>query len=567
MADNVQLNTGAGGDVISADDLGTSKVQNVKIGFGVTDTLTKVSAASPLPVSDANGSTAGLALEAGHLATIDAKTPALGQALAAGSLPVVLTAAQIVTLTPPAAITGFALEAGNLALIKAKTDNLDVLLSTRLKPADTLTKVATVDTITNPVTVNAGTNLNTSALALESGGHLASLDTKLPGQGQALAAASLPVVLTAAQITTLTPPAAITNFANETGGNLAALNAKFSALGQNTMVNSQSNVFASDMMVTKITGAAAQTATVNNILPGTSGPNAIDVSNFRSFSVQVVSTGTGGTYSFEGSNDNVNFQAVPVYPQSSSPTAQTVFTASASQFIFYGGCSFTYLRLRIISTITGGSIQAFTALYPWPLSSTIQGIGNGTSGLSIGTLNTIAQLQASVAAADAKANPTAGMWLNAGYNFNGATWDRQYSNWNTVTGDTGAKTANGNSATMTNFNHKGAEITVLLNAVSGTFTTFTFQLQYSFDGGTNWKNLGAPTANDTAPTSSSTYVIFIYPTNWSEAAGSAPAVLSNSNSKTTFLNAVLPRTWRVLWTIAGTTPSATFTNIYVNYQL
>ena len=45
-----------------------------------------------------------------------------------------------------------ALEAGgNLALIKTQTDNLDVLLSTRLKPADTLTAVTTVGTITNPV--------------------------------------------------------------------------------------------------------------------------------------------------------------------------------------------------------------------------------------------------------------------------------------------------------------------------------------------------------------------------------------------------------------------------------
>lgn len=41
--------------------------------------------------------------------------------------------------------------------------------------------------------------------------------------GQQLAAASLPIVLTAAQITTLTPPAAITNYALETGGNLATL--------------------------------------------------------------------------------------------------------------------------------------------------------------------------------------------------------------------------------------------------------------------------------------------------------------------------------------------------------
>jgi len=50
-----------------------------------------------------------------------------------------------------------ALEAGgNLANIKAKTDNLDVLLSTRLKPADTLAAVTTVGavtSITNPVNV------------------------------------------------------------------------------------------------------------------------------------------------------------------------------------------------------------------------------------------------------------------------------------------------------------------------------------------------------------------------------------------------------------------------------
>lgn len=39
------------------------------------------------------------------------------------------------------------------ALVKVKTDNLDVALSTRLKPADTLTAVTTVGTITNPVSV------------------------------------------------------------------------------------------------------------------------------------------------------------------------------------------------------------------------------------------------------------------------------------------------------------------------------------------------------------------------------------------------------------------------------
>jgi hypothetical protein len=44
------------------------------------------------------------------LSSINGKIPALGQALAAGSVPIVLTAAQLTTLTPPAAIAGFATE-------------------------------------------------------------------------------------------------------------------------------------------------------------------------------------------------------------------------------------------------------------------------------------------------------------------------------------------------------------------------------------------------------------------------------------------------------------------------
>lgn len=63
------------------------------------------------------------------LASIDGKTPALGQALAASSVPVVLTAAQLSTLTP-------------------------------------LSTVAATQSGSWTVTANAGTNLNTSALAL-----------------------------------------------------------------------------------------------------------------------------------------------------------------------------------------------------------------------------------------------------------------------------------------------------------------------------------------------------------------------------------------------------------------
>lgn len=61
-------------------------------------------------------------------ASIDTKTPALGQALAAASVPVVLTAAQLTTLTPPAAIAGFATSANQTTII-GHLDGVETLLT------------------------------------------------------------------------------------------------------------------------------------------------------------------------------------------------------------------------------------------------------------------------------------------------------------------------------------------------------------------------------------------------------------------------------------------------------
>lgn len=57
------------------------------------------------------------------------KIPALGQALAAGSVPVVMTASQLTTLTPPAAITGFATSAKQDTII-GHVDGVETLLGT-----------------------------------------------------------------------------------------------------------------------------------------------------------------------------------------------------------------------------------------------------------------------------------------------------------------------------------------------------------------------------------------------------------------------------------------------------
>ncbi len=113
-----------------------------------------------------------------------------------------------------------------------------------------------------------------------------------------------------------------------------------------------------------IIGQSAQTATVNNILSTTSGTTPTDALGYRSFSVQVVSTGSGGTYIFEHSNDGTNFQSLTVYSTTSQPGTliAAAITATSSSLIYHGTLTTRYIRLRIVSTITGGSIQAFTKL-------------------------------------------------------------------------------------------------------------------------------------------------------------------------------------------------------------
>jgi hypothetical protein len=85
-------------------------------------------------------------------------------------VPVILPAATITALTPPAAITGFA--------TSAKQDTLDASVNSLLKPASTLAAVTAVTSITNPVAVtNAGitsidgkvTACNTGAVVIASG--------------------------------------------------------------------------------------------------------------------------------------------------------------------------------------------------------------------------------------------------------------------------------------------------------------------------------------------------------------------------------------------------------------
>jgi hypothetical protein len=128
-------------------------------------------------------------------------------------------------------------------------------------------------------------------------------------------------------------------------------------------------------LVLVLTGEAAQSAPVNNILEATAGANGTEVDRFRSGSVQVISTGTGGTFIFEQSNDNVNWAVLPVWNAASATGASiaAAITAAVSSIIYSFPVRARFIRLRIVSAITGGSIQAisrFTTEAYVPLAKT-----------------------------------------------------------------------------------------------------------------------------------------------------------------------------------------------------
>lgn len=82
----------------------TATGQALDINLKTSSVTLPISAASlPLP---AGASTSALQTSGNSsLSSVDSKTPALGQALAASSSPVVLTAAQLITLTPLTSVT------------------------------------------------------------------------------------------------------------------------------------------------------------------------------------------------------------------------------------------------------------------------------------------------------------------------------------------------------------------------------------------------------------------------------------------------------------------------------
>jgi hypothetical protein len=142
--------------------------------------------------------------------------------------------------------------------------------------------------------------------------------------------------------------------------------------------------------------------------------------------------------------------------------------------------------------------------------------------------------------------------------FNGTSWDPNYNNWITTTGDSGVLTAPFLGQTQINYNARGAIITFILGEVMGVGPSFSPQLQYSPDGGTTWFNFGLALSTLSATGASGAFGV--YPTLLT------PALLGVSQE--TLIQAALPRVWRVKYSVSGSGgASFDLIGVYVNYLL
>lgn len=220
---------------------------------------------------------------------------------------------------------------------------------------------------------------------------LALINTKTPLLGQTTMTTSQPVVIASNQTAIPVTSAGIPV-----------------ALGQTTMSASLAVVLANDqtqISVTEpdlfITGQGTQTVVGQNILLAVAGVTNLDVAGYRSASVQIISTGTAGTFIFENSNDGTNFQPMTVFNSgvlTGSPLTSAI-TATASSFIYSLPIRARFIRVRIVTTITGGALQAVSriAQAAWSPAAVLvtQSVGGNlqtTATIASGTINTVSTI-------------------------------------------------------------------------------------------------------------------------------------------------------------------------------
>lgn len=336
IVDSSALPTGASTSALQTT--GNTLLGNIIVDLTNGTQITQITGTVPLPTGAATA--ANQVTGNNSLASIDGKTPALGQALAAASVPVVLTAAQLSTLTPLTSVTvtqatgtnlHTVVDSGTITVTQATGSNLHVVVDSGSVTANnasvsttgsavpasatmvggsdgtnlravkvSATGVVSVDgsAVTQPISAAAlplPTGASTSALQTTGNTSLSSIDTKTPALGQALAAASVPVVLTALQLASISGSPTGRSVANAPARNdytsVSVTTAAFVQLvASTTSATNMVEVFdSSGQTMALAVGAAASEVIQFYIFPGGNGQVPLSIPAGSRVSIKAIS--------------------------------------------------------------------------------------------------------------------------------------------------------------------------------------------------------------------------------------------------------------------------------------
>lgn len=308
--------------------------------------------------------------------------------------------------------------------ISAVSLPLPALASTSTKQSDGTQKTQVVDGSGNvigstanaldinvksgSVTVNAGTNLNTSALALESGGNLA----KLPvAQASTTSGQSGPLVQGA--VTTAAPSyttAQTSPFSLDTAGNLRVVTTT-SGTGA-TAANQATEITSLSSINTNQTNGTQQSKITNgtnvaDVAAGDSGSNGVvtgstfkdtsfttstnqavastDVSAMRYVVVKFSALGGSATNTFQYSDDNSTWFSLSLLSTANLATPTTTGVSTQGTATYSGVVIGKYFRINVTG-IASGSTAGYVSFSNTPLGlSQSTGIGGTTAVTQSGT--------------------------------------------------------------------------------------------------------------------------------------------------------------------------------------
>ena len=136
-----------------------------------------------------------------------------------------------------------------------------------------------------------------------------------------------------------------------------------------------------------IPGQSGQSALNNNIMLAVAGVGPVNAVastgvTYRSFYCQVVGSSgiSAGQIIFEGSSDNVNWLPILVYDETGTSTQSAISIAANAKKQFSGKLGYNYIRARISTGFTGGTVTATTKLSLTDYAIPVAGSGGGGGG-------------------------------------------------------------------------------------------------------------------------------------------------------------------------------------------